>query len=333
MDAPPVHYATTSDGFSIAYCEAGSGSPIVQITNALGHVEYSRRFYASWYQGLAERFRLVWFDPRGGGLSDRGLPPDFSNSDYVLDFEAVIDALNLNDVILFGMGVRCHAAVRYAVKHPQRVKALVLVTTCLEGRGFPQSFLQDLSRENWEFFLMGMMSGVPPGAEEARLKELRESCTPEDWQTTVRGSINSSIEFDATVLSTPALILHPRDYRMVNTEEGRKVAARIPHASFVLISGDTVYGDAAEGIAAIERFLSSLPSSEERKAIALPGHLSPREVEVLRLLAAGKHNQEIAEELVISLNTVRKHVSNVLDKTSSSNRAQAAVYARDHGLT
>jgi DNA-binding NarL/FixJ family response regulator len=60
--------------------------------------------------------------------------------------------------------------------------------------------------------------------------------------------------------------------------------------------------------------------------------LSSREAEVLRLLAAGRSNQQIADELVISLNTVRRHVSNIFDKTGAANRAQAAVYAKDHGL-
>ena len=60
--------------------------------------------------------------------------------------------------------------------------------------------------------------------------------------------------------------------------------------------------------------------------------LSSRELEVLRLLAAGRSNQQIADELVISLNTVRRHVSNVFDKTGVANRTEAAGYARDRGL-
>jgi DNA-binding NarL/FixJ family response regulator len=55
-------------------------------------------------------------------------------------------------------------------------------------------------------------------------------------------------------------------------------------------------------------------------------------MEVLRLLAAGRSNQQIADELVISLNTVRRHVSNVFDKTGAANRAQATAYAKDHGI-
>jgi predicted ATPase/class 3 adenylate cyclase/DNA-binding CsgD family transcriptional regulator len=61
--------------------------------------------------------------------------------------------------------------------------------------------------------------------------------------------------------------------------------------------------------------------------------LSPREVDVLRLLAAGKSNREIADTLYISLNTVATHVRNILAKTSSANRTEAAAYAMRCGLT
>ena len=68
------------------------------------------------------------------------------------------------------------------------------------------------------------------------------------------------------------------------------------------------------------------------RAPAYPDGLTQREVEVLRLVAAGKSNADIAGELVISLNTVVRHVSNILAKTGSSNRTEAARYASRHGL-
>jgi DNA-binding CsgD family transcriptional regulator len=63
-----------------------------------------------------------------------------------------------------------------------------------------------------------------------------------------------------------------------------------------------------------------------------PGGLSPREAEVLRLIAVGKSNQQIAEALVISHNTVIRHVSNIFAKTGVANRTEAATYASRHGL-
>ncbi len=65
---------------------------------------------------------------------------------------------------------------------------------------------------------------------------------------------------------------------------------------------------------------------------AHPAGLSAREVDVLRLLAAGRTNRAIAETLFLSHNTVRIHVTHILEKTSSDNRAAAAAFAQRHGL-
>jgi DNA-binding NarL/FixJ family response regulator len=65
-------------------------------------------------------------------------------------------------------------------------------------------------------------------------------------------------------------------------------------------------------------------------ASAVLDDLSQREVEVLRLLAAGKSNREIADALCISLNTVATHVRNILAKTGTANRTEAAAYALRH---
>ena len=68
---------------------------------------------------------------------------------------------------------------------------------------------------------------------------------------------------------------------------------------------------------------------------AVPGlvdQLTAREMEVLRLLSAGTANQAIAEELVLSLDTVKKHVGHVLDKLGAANRTEAVARARELGL-
>ncbi len=65
---------------------------------------------------------------------------------------------------------------------------------------------------------------------------------------------------------------------------------------------------------------------------AYPGGLSEREVQVLRLIAAGKTNRDIAEALIISPRTVANHVTNILNKTNAANRTEAATYASQHQL-
>ena len=74
------------------------------------------------------------------------------------------------------------------------------------------------------------------------------------------------------------------------------------------------------------------PAAAQPPVPAHPDGLSEREVEVLRLVAAGKSNPEIAAALVISLNTVARHVSNIFDKVGAANRTEAAAYAHRHGL-
>ena len=60
--------------------------------------------------------------------------------------------------------------------------------------------------------------------------------------------------------------------------------------------------------------------------------LSPRELDVLRLVAAGKSNQLIAAELVISERTVERHMSNIFGKLGVGSRTAAAAYAFTHGI-
>jgi LuxR family maltose regulon positive regulatory protein len=77
---------------------------------------------------------------------------------------------------------------------------------------------------------------------------------------------------------------------------------------------------------------AGVASSRHGRRGAVPGLVEPlseRELEVLQLLAVGRSNQQIAEELVVALDTVKKHVSRVLDKLGAANRTQAVARARE----
>jgi DNA-binding NarL/FixJ family response regulator len=65
----------------------------------------------------------------------------------------------------------------------------------------------------------------------------------------------------------------------------------------------------------------------------LPGGLTERELEVLRLVAEGRSNPDIASALVLSHKTVARHLSNIFTKLDVSSRTAAAAYAHEHGLT
>ena len=84
----------------------------------------------------------------------------------------------------------------------------------------------------------------------------------------------------------------------------------------------------------MERVNAKLKEFEAQPAVTAtyPDGLTQREVEVLRLLALGRNNREVAEELVISLRTVAHHVTSILTKTGAANRTEAAAYAARQGL-
>ena len=165
---------------------------------------------------------------------------------------------------------------------------------------------------------------------------LQESTTQEEWEVAWRTVGHSDIGRFLPLLVVPTLVIGSRGHSLLRPEQSMELAGQIPNARMTIIDGGRPFGDPTQLLQAIEGFLSDLGARDPDAAStagAMPhSGLSAREIEVMRLLAAGRSNQQIADELVISLNTVRRHVSNIFDKTGVANRTEAAVYARDHGI-
>jgi len=84
-----------------------------------------------------------------------------------------------------------------------------------------------------------------------------------------------------------------------------------------------------------KKLMSAITAQEEPSSSRVPEsleELTRRELEILRLIAEGLNNREIAERLVISDKTVKTHVSSILSKLHLEGRTQAAIYALRHGL-
>ena len=336
MEAPPVQYVTTSDACRIAYTVCGEGMPLVLTPGTFSHVQIyweAESWLRPWLHGLATRFRLIQYDGRGQGLSTRGLREDTSESALRQDLETLADHLKLDHFHLMAREWTGHVAAHYAARHPERVSSLILSCMNVANTDWSRGIYDVFASQNWDSFLRIILS-VNQFEEQTRsLERLKRTITQADWAIRITALSDSDLTDVLAEIKAPTLVFHTRDRVQLPIEESAKLAARIPNARMVVLDGTAPLGDATQGMQAIEAFLADLPvAAEETRSDGLSDGLSARELEVLRLVAAGKSNAQIADELVISQNTVIRHVSNIFAKTGVANRAQAGAYARDHGI-
>jgi pimeloyl-ACP methyl ester carboxylesterase/DNA-binding CsgD family transcriptional regulator len=337
VEPPAARYTTTDDGYSIAYCERGSGAPLVFLPLGLNHIQLAWQHdgrISGWLERLSESFRVVQYDSRGEGMSQRGLNSGHIMADYERDLEAVLNQLALDQVVLLGYFYSGHVALRYAARHPERVKAVVLISCSVSIAAWPLDSLLRLAEQNWDAMLYNW---VPPTATPAERAEyltfFKETRAQADWLISARVFSASSVEDVVETVGVPTLVMHPRGFLWLPSQESAQLAARIPNAHFKLIEGVLPLGDASEGVHTIEAFMTELPQAAPLPRFAgSTAGLSSREVQVLGLVAQGKTNREIAETLVISERTVINHLSHIFLKTGAENRAGATAYAIRHGL-
>jgi LuxR family maltose regulon positive regulatory protein len=145
-----------------------------------------------------------------------------------------------------------------------------------------------------------------------------------------------------SVLAAALTLGHPEGYVRVFADEGEPMRTLLGR----LASGQRVRHDAAGDIPAgylarIRRALDPKPPESQAAATGVPGlpglpglpdPLTSREREVLGLLAQGRANKDIAAELVVTLDTVKRHVSHILAKLGATNRTEAVARARELNL-
>jgi LuxR family maltose regulon positive regulatory protein len=143
----------------------------------------------------------------------------------------------------------------------------------------------------------------------------------------------------ATLTDTLTLA-SPQGYVRVFADEGAPMSALIGRLVEAQRSDRTAAGGVPLGflgrlLRAFEHEAAHDVSSAGRREVGIPGlvkALTERELEVMRLLAEGKRNREIADELVVTVETVKKHTTHIFDKLYASNRTQAVARARDLGI-
>jgi DNA-binding CsgD family transcriptional regulator/pimeloyl-ACP methyl ester carboxylesterase len=346
MNTPAAQYVTAADGFSIAYTVEGAGRPAIMMPQSwFQHLIAGRnvpglRDGISW---ISARFELIRFDRRGQGMSGRGLLATHTWRDYQLDLEAVADRAAREPFALFAGVEAAATAIPYVVAHPERVSALILLNPAVWKQA-GERYLADVAEyaaRDWEYFvtrtaqgLAGYLGFNASGTDLGAAKEVvRTVTTQADFLAYCRSFGEQSVESSLPAVRVPTLIMATRSDRNADATEAtsRRLAAAIPGARLTVFDNNFDPGR----FAVMDDFLSGVyPRERVPESGSLPlTTLSPREREILRLVAAGLTNREIAEELVISVRTVARHVTNLYIKIGVRSKAEATAYAIRRGIT
>jgi class 3 adenylate cyclase/pimeloyl-ACP methyl ester carboxylesterase len=250
-----VRFCRARDGTRIAFSHVGEGSPLIKAANWLNHLEldWTNPLFRHTIASLAREHRFYRYDGRGNGLSDWEVD-DISFEAFVDDLAAVFDAAGLERAPLLGISQGCAVAVAFAVRHPERVSALVLRGGFPQGRERRPSAhdrdraqaLQAMMRTSFEGDELGfreLLAGqLAPraGAEERRvIAEHMRLATNAENMVRIRRAVDA---IDVTDLlpqvRAPTLVLHARGDRMQPLAQGRLLAAGIPDAEFVVVESD-----------------------------------------------------------------------------------------------
>jgi DNA-binding CsgD family transcriptional regulator/pimeloyl-ACP methyl ester carboxylesterase len=343
---PLVQFARAEDGTSIAYWSTGIGPPLVHLSWlpwSHAQLEWRNDEVRRWLESLAGFTRLIRYDPRGTGLSTRDVPGSVGIEAQVSDVEAVLRHLKLSEVALFAPYHAGPAAISFAIRHPETVKALILWCTYACGADYyeserVQSILSLI--EDWELYTeTGAHAFVGWSAGETAhefAEIMRAGATPEMAKRYFEAMRDVDCRPQLSQLNVPTLVMHPRRFPLIELNVAQDLASSISGAQFLALEGDSLapmMADMPRVLSAIRDLLGQAWSAaDEKTADAELALLTPREREVLALLASGRSNRDIAEMLVLSPRTVERHVLNIYGKIEVTNRSQATAFALSRGI-
>lgn len=339
METPSIRYASTHDGVRVPYWTRGRGRPLLLSPNVqLGHAraEWSVPAMRRFFERLAGGFKLVRYDHRGGNLSIRRGPDRGTWAIDVLvgDIDAVVEATAPGPAVLLGWLAGAPVAVAYAARHPDRISHLVLwngfARDASHGQAPRLRSLFAMARTDWEMFTESLAQAALGWRDAAEARGwaavAREATTQEDFLAYLEARQAWDVTSELGRIRCPALVLHDPANALASEARSRELAAGIPGAHFLACGSDGGVPDES-AVASIRSFVGlGLPQGLEME------ELTPREREVLALVAEGATNAQIAERLFISVNTVTRHLTHIYRKTGTRRRAEATRYAMERGL-
>jgi DNA-binding NarL/FixJ family response regulator len=342
--SPVMDYVRAADGTTVAHLTIGTGPTVIWLPS-LSHVlaQWRIPMFRTAYRQLSESLRLVLYDGRGTGSSDRRVATDDLGIDaHLSDLEAVIAAVGGGPVALLGYYHSVPTAIAFAADHPELVSRLLLFGGAARLRDTMSpaqtQALLSLVDQDWGLFAesaahawMGWDAG-----ESGRLfaEAFRTAATPAFARAFFAAAQDIDVTDRLSRVIAPALVLHRQSQLQMPIEVSRALAQSLPNGTLIELAGSfpTLFHEDAPGdLELVIRYLlgeaADPTRSPLRGAHSAGDRLTAREREVLRQVAAGESNAGIASALGISVHTVERHTANLYRKIGARGRADAAAYA------
>ena len=256
MTAPPIRYAANGD-IHLAYCTVGDGPlDLVLVHGSLTNLEvlWDIPEYRGYCERLASFARVICFDKRGMGLSDRVRAGTLE--ERMDDVRAIMDAAGSETAVLKGVSEGGPLSMLFAATYPERTQALVLCGAEVKEETTDDWPWGEATREEFEEYMTieniverwgkgGVLAYVAPGKEDdERLRQLFgrlqvQSASPHDAVAFMRMAFEIDVRHVVSAINTPTLIVHRVDDRVCHVENARWLARKIKDAKYVELPGDT----------------------------------------------------------------------------------------------
>jgi DNA-binding winged helix-turn-helix (wHTH) protein/pimeloyl-ACP methyl ester carboxylesterase len=249
---PDTRYAKSGD-LNIAYQVVGDGPiDLVYVPGWVTHLEYAWEdpSLARYYQRLASFSRLILFDKRGTGLSDRtaGIPTLEERMD---DVRAVMDAAGSERAALFGASEGGNMCVLFAATYPERTLALITYGIFAKRVSDPTYPWAPTTQEREAWFreieegwggAVDLVRLAPTAAKDPTFARwwstyLRRSASPRAALTLAQANTEIDVRSILPLIRVPTLVLHRTGDLDVKVEEGRYIAEHIPEAKYLELAG------------------------------------------------------------------------------------------------
>jgi pimeloyl-ACP methyl ester carboxylesterase/DNA-binding CsgD family transcriptional regulator len=333
------------DGRAVAWTATGSGPTVLMSgwwSSHLG-VDWRNARFRRYVERFGGHVRVVRYDRPGSGLSDRDGPTPATLDGEVAVLTGLVDALGLESfaVVAGSSGVPVSAAATTALNaaDPGRVTGLVLYGGYAHGADIAapeaRDAMVDVVRAHWGLGSRVLADVFMPTASSGEREEFARFQRSYGSSAEAAEQLAHVYELDARPVLTalaevPTLVLHRRGDRAIPFWLGEDLAQRIPNARLVPLTGQDHLPWLGDSAAIVDETLAHLgvrTAPLGRAATGSPSSLTVRELDVLRLVATGLTDAEIAAQLVLSAHTVHRHVSNIRLKLGVPTRAAAAAWA------